>query len=236
MHAATVLLLFPSATVHLPVPLLVIALGPVLLFPLVLQGEVRLWDVRRSGTRALLDMAVTQKSKRQPAAPARAAAAPQQPGGASRVGSKRKAPAAPLLQQAGQGPTHRRPNPSSFNPNSERGAEPQEGPTYGVRPTGRATKPLAHEGPVTAIHATADGLNLVTAACDNRLRLWDAQHMHHRMVHYSDTFNRGAFPKRPSGTPDGRYVFFPRGDDIQVGVHATRPVLAGTKQHLWLAC
>jgi WD40 repeat protein len=70
--------------------------------------------------------------------------------------------------------------------------------------------------PLAGIHATADGLSLLTAGADNRLRLWDACHLHHQLLHYSDTFNRGAFPKHMSSTPDGRYLFFPRGDDIQV--------------------
>lgn len=79
-----------------------------------------------------------------------------------------------------------------------------------------ATRPLAHEGPVTGILATSDGLNLVTTGSDNRVRLWDSQYLHNRLVHFVDTYNRGAYPKRLSSTPDGRYLFYPRGDDIQV--------------------
>jgi hypothetical protein len=43
-----------------------------------------------------------------------------------------------------------------------------------------------------------------------------AAHLHHQLTHYSGTFNRGAFPKRMSSTPDGRVLFFPRGNDILV--------------------
>jgi WD40 repeat protein len=75
---------------------------------------------------------------------------------------------------------------------------------------------VTHGVPCAGIHATADGLSLLTAGADNRLRLWDACHLHHQLLHYSDTFNRGAFPKRMCSTPDGRYLFFPQGDDIQV--------------------
>lgn len=87
---------------------------------------------------------------------------------------------------------------------------PQAAPN--IDHTLRAVLRLLHAG----IHATADGLSLLTAGADNRLRLWDSCHLHHQLLHYSDTFNRGAFPKRMCSTPDGRYLFFPRGDDIQV--------------------
>jgi hypothetical protein len=43
-----------------------------------------------------------------------------------------------------------------------------------------------------------------------------ADYLHHQLTHYSGTFNRGAFPKRMSSTPDGRVLFFPRGNDILV--------------------
>ena len=43
-------------------------------------------------------------------------------------------------------------------------------------------------------------------------------YLHHQLVHYSHTFNRGSFPKRLSSTPDGRVLFNPRGVDIQVGL------------------
>lgn len=46
--------------------------------------------------------------------------------------------------------------------------------------------------------------------------LLPAGFLHHQLVHYSSTFNRGSFPKRMSSTPDGRVLFNPRGSDIQV--------------------
>lgn len=43
-----------------------------------------------------------------------------------------------------------------------------------------------------------------------------AGYLHHQLVRYSSTFNKGSFPKRMSSTPDGRVVINPRGNDIQV--------------------
>ncbi|WIA19361.1 hypothetical protein OEZ85_003989 [Tetradesmus obliquus] len=195
------------------------------------SGEVRLWDIRRSGTRALLDMAVTQKPKPRPGVTPAAAAGAGASGRAANghdgsnsrrsSGVKRKASAAAAAAAAEGG----------GGAEEDTYDDPRFG--VGVRHRGRATKPMAHEGPVTCIHATADGLSLLTAGADNRLRLWDSCHLHHQLLHYSDTFNRGAFPKRMCSTPDGRYLFFPRGDDIQVFDIASVVLqsLAATKFH-----
>lgn len=48
---------------------------------------------------------------------------------------------------------------------------------------------IAHDGRVTGILPTPDGLHWLTAGTDNRLRLWDAQHKYHLLVNYPQTFN-----------------------------------------------
>ena len=48
---------------------------------------------------------------------------------------------------------------------------------------------VAHDGRVTGILPTPDGLHWLTAGTDNRLRLWDAQHNYHLLVNYPQTFN-----------------------------------------------
>lgn len=48
---------------------------------------------------------------------------------------------------------------------------------------------VAHNGRVTGILPTPDGLHWLTAGTDNKLRLWDAQHNYHLLVNYPQTFN-----------------------------------------------
>ena len=48
---------------------------------------------------------------------------------------------------------------------------------------------VAHNGRVTGIIPTPDGLHWLTAGTDNRLRLWDTQHNYHLLVNYPQTFN-----------------------------------------------
>ncbi len=52
-----------------------------------------------------------------------------------------------------------------------------------------STAAVAHDGRVTGILPTPDGLHWLTAGTDNRLRLWDTRHNYHLLVNYPQTFN-----------------------------------------------
>jgi WD domain, G-beta repeat len=47
----------------------------------------------------------------------------------------------------------------------------------------------AHQGAVTGLLQTPDGLNWVSAGADNAIRLWDAQTWHNCLVRYPEAFN-----------------------------------------------
>lgn len=116
------------------------------------SGAVRLWDIRRSGCRALLDFNTTQRPR--PAAPT----APHRATSQNTSGRKRsRTRDLPHVPEPGYGN--------------------EGGPYSRNTATGAA---LAHEGAVTALLATQDGLNLVTAGIDHRMRLWDACESHIR--------------------------------------------------------
>lgn len=48
---------------------------------------------------------------------------------------------------------------------------------------------IAHDGRVTGIMPSPNGLYWLTAGTDNRLRLWDSEHHRHLLVNYPQTFN-----------------------------------------------
>lgn len=119
-------------------------------------GAVRLWDIRRSGCRALLDFNNTERPKPTAAASTTAAVtALTAAGGRKRPRSGNQQQQQQLQQ--GQG-------------SMRLAGEDFEAAAVAARP-GTA---LAHEGAVTGVLATQDGLNLVTAGGDQRVRLWDA--------------------------------------------------------------
>lgn len=106
------------------------------------SGAVRLWDIRRSGCRALLDFNITQRP--QPTAPASTPVA-QNTTGRKRTRSR---------DLAGHGLSGEDDGHSSRSKSA--------GPA------------VAHEGAVTGLLATQDGLSLLSSGMDHRVRLWDA--------------------------------------------------------------
>ena len=84
--------------------------------------------------------------------------------------------------------------------------------------SGSSSMSCAHNGSVTDIHVTRDGLHLLTSGRDSRVRLWEAHHLYNTLVHYADTVNKSSRPKQMSTTPDGRHVFNPCGSEVQVSL------------------
>eukprot|EP00879_Flechtneria_rotunda_P012726 GHRR01013289.1.p1 GENE.GHRR01013289.1~~GHRR01013289.1.p1 ORF type:complete len:287 (+),score=75.38 GHRR01013289.1:746-1606(+) len=187
------------------------------------SGEVRLWDVRRSGCQALLDLTVTHRPK-----PAR----PHQNTRNCSLNSQQTSSGSLRGTTGSTSNTHSRTGSGSLKRkhSSLAGiAELHAGPEYESSRT-PATWQVAHEGAVTGILATSDGLHLVTAGGDSRARLWDSHYRHQLLVHYSNTYNIGSTPKKLSSTPDGRYLFHPRGADIQVCIFRHQQGLVCTCQ------
>lgn len=80
----------------------------------------------------------------------------------------------------------------------------------------------SHDAAVTGIHATANGLHYVTAGADHRVRLWDSMYHHNLLIHYPDTYNEGNRPRRICATEDGRYLFHPSRETVQVWLAGCR--------------
>jgi hypothetical protein len=131
-------------------------------------GAVRLWDIRRSGSRALLDMNAT---------PQTAWAA----GRAARCGRGRRQRSCSRTSDGGeQGSGSRRgrakrrqerqvsPQPRRRQRRQQHSEGEEDRPRAGSR-----VVPLAHEGAVVGVHATADDRSILTAGADHRVRLWD---------------------------------------------------------------
>lgn len=108
------------------------------------SGAVRLWDIRRSGCRALLDFNTTQRPK----------------------------PTAPASSPAPNPTARKRARTGDLAGHGLSGDE-EDGLVQHSRSkaTGAA---VAHEGAVTGLLATQDGLSLVSSGVDHKVRLWDA--------------------------------------------------------------
>ena len=98
--------------------------------------------------------------------------------------------------------------------------------------------PSAHSGAVTSLAFVGEGLMLLTAGRDHRLRLWDAQTGAHMLVHYAGAFNTARHTKQlavSSGRGGGlgcARVFFPSSDGIAVYEVLTGRKVTTLKAHL----
>ncbi|EIE20903.1 WD40 repeat-like protein [Coccomyxa subellipsoidea C-169] len=88
-----------------------------------------------------------------------------------------------------------------------------------VGPRSSASRPAqhrtAHDGAVTAVVPTPDGMHCLTAGTDSRLRLWDLQHNSNTLVNYPNTFNRAKKGRQIAVSADAHMVFHPSGSVIQ---------------------
>lgn len=74
----------------------------------------------------------------------------------------------------------------------------------------------AHQGACVGLMPTPDGLHWVSAGTDSRLRLWDSLSWHNRLVSFPDTPTKGTRAKRMAVSDDGKLLFTPLGNNVQV--------------------
>ncbi|CAK0762328.1 hypothetical protein CVIRNUC_002946 [Coccomyxa viridis] len=73
----------------------------------------------------------------------------------------------------------------------------------------------AHEGAVTAVVPTPDGLYCLTAGTDSRIRLWDLSDNSNTLVNFPSPFNRSKKGRQVAVSNDAPLVFHPSGSVIQ---------------------
>jgi DNA excision repair protein ERCC-8 len=82
----------------------------------------------------------------------------------------------------------------------------------------------SHDGGITGLTATPDGLFWLSAGNDDRVRLWstEASHSHcHQLVHYSGAYNRANKPRQIAVSGDGFALYHPSGSSVQIFEVAT---------------
>lgn len=74
----------------------------------------------------------------------------------------------------------------------------------------------SHDGGITGLAATPDGLFWLSAGNDDRVRLWSSESNCHELVHYSDTYNRANKPRQLAVSGDGFALYHPSGSSVQI--------------------
>ncbi|GLC58260.1 hypothetical protein PLESTB_001339000 [Pleodorina starrii] len=163
-------------------------------------GQIRLWDIRRAGCRAVFDQYCTQR-------PSRSASAEDPTMSMSPSKKQRRGGAAGAMHSSSSAPALLAPEPAA----SARMKE------AAVR---------AHSGAVTCVLPCPDALSLLSAGTDGRMRLWDAHSRVNKLVGYEGTHNRALRTRQLAVTGDARVVFYPTGSSMNIYEVGTGRMLA----------
>lgn len=119
------------------------------------------------------------------------------------------------------------------------GAAPYAKPTTVAAAARELAAPAAHTAAVTSVAYVGDGLMLLTAGRDHRMRLWDAQTGANLLVHYADAFNTARKTKQLAVSSggggsglEGARVYFPGADGVGVYELLTGKRCTTLKAHL----
>ena len=155
------------------------------------DGQLRVWDIRRAGSLAILDLHNTRRKQQQ-----------QQnyynnfSNNASNTSN------------------------GSFNKQNSRNAAAAAPPPSPPRPPGvqsaAAVYTKAHENGITGVTPTPDGLFWLSAGNDDKVRLWETAQHRHELVHYNESYNRASKPRQIAVSEDSKVLFHPSGSAVQV--------------------
>ncbi|CAK7347424.1 unnamed protein product [Dovyalis caffra] len=166
------------------------------------DGAIRFWDIRRAGCFRVLDQSQSQLGRRPPV-PARSAmnkvitskalSKGQNISVKPRVPQKKSASGngvkhSPLGQIPAKGPIKQRLHPGMLSSQD------------------RAT---AHYGAVTGLKTTEDGMHLLSAGSDSRMRLWDVESGCNTLVNFETARLQTSKPIQLATTQDSTLVFVP---------------------------
>lgn len=167
------------------------------------DGAIRFWDIRRAGCFLVLNQSHTQFGRRPPilkhSSVNKASTLKSSPGSQSSV--KPRAP----LRKATNGNSSKHPIVGRVH-NPAKGSVSKRLHPGMLSSQDRAT---AHYGSVTGLNVTKDGMYLLSAGSDSRLRLWDIESGNNTLVNYETARLQSSKPVQLATSQDSALVFVP---------------------------
>ncbi|OVA09378.1 WD40 repeat [Macleaya cordata] len=168
------------------------------------DGAIRFWDIRRAGCFLVLDQSRSQLGRRPPILehlPSKGSTSKSLLAGQSSINKART----PQKKTANGNGAKR--VPSLYRtPSQTKGSMGQRLHPGLLSSRDRAT---AHYGAVTGLKVTGDGMYLLSAGSDSRLRLWDIESGCNTLVNYEVTRLETRKPIQLANTQDSSLVFVP---------------------------
>uniref|UniRef100_A0A7N0TIJ6 DNA excision repair protein ERCC-8 n=1 Tax=Kalanchoe fedtschenkoi TaxID=63787 RepID=A0A7N0TIJ6_KALFE len=160
------------------------------------DGAIRFWDIRRAGSFRVLDQSQSQLGRRTPIL---------RRCESEKVLTSRSSPSSHTATNKSRIPlTDSKQSPSR---NQRQTSSRKQRLHPGLLSTqDRAT---AHYGAVTGLKVTEDGMYLLSAGSDSRLRLWDVESGRNTLVNYETARLQGTKPMQLAVTQDSALVFVP---------------------------
>lgn len=167
------------------------------------DGAIRFWDIRRAGCFLVLDQSQTQLGRRPPLL--ERSTTNKVSTSKSSIGHSSSAKSRALQKKAAHGNGSKQP-PVSRTPSHTKGAVRQRLHPGMLSTQDRAT---AHYGAVTGLKVSEDGMYLVSAGSDSRLRLWDVQSGCNTLVNFETARLQTTKAIQLALTQDSAQVFVP---------------------------
>ncbi|XP_010999874.1 PREDICTED: DNA excision repair protein ERCC-8 isoform X1 [Populus euphratica] len=165
------------------------------------DGAIRFWDIRRAGCFLVLDQSQSQLGRRPPVL---ARSAVSKVSTSKALSKGQNLPGKPRMPQkksgGGNGIKH-----------SPLGQVPAKGLKQRLHPgmLSSQDRATAHYGAVTGLKITEDGMYLLSAGSDSRIRLWDVESGRNTLVNFETARLQTSKPIQLATAQDSNLVFVP---------------------------
>lgn len=169
------------------------------------DGAIRFWDVRRAGCYHMLDQHRSQIGRRPPILKHGSEAFERE------FAARKRNNILQLSEPNMQKKSHSGSSLSQLPSSGKSTVMNQKSQSQRI-----GTSTTAHYGSVTGLQATSDGLYLLSAGTDLRVRMWDMESGCNTLINYPSTRIRGNKATQMALSPDSSLLFTPSANAIVV--------------------